>query len=130
VFFGFWDVLCALDESGASLHVADAAGFTLLHTAVQRGHNDVLLYLIRHKVDMNKGCMEDESTALHAAVKNRQSRAVLMLCEANADLNAQDRQGYTPLAFADEQCRDILLAHKTAAQAMLAEFSFESDATP
>ena len=108
VFLGHWDVVYALHESGASLHVADAAGCTLLHTAAKWGYNDVLLYLIRHNVDMHRRCIQDGSTALHAAVKNRHSTAVSMLCEANADVNAQDGQGYTPLAFADGECRDIL----------------------
>lgn len=130
VFLGHWDVLYALHESGANLHVVDAAGFSLLHTAVDRGHNDVLLYLIRNNVDMHTKCIEDGSTALHAAVKNRHSTAVSMLCEANADVNAQDGQGYTPLAFADGECRDILLAHNKPVQAMIARFSFECDATP
>lgn len=128
-FCGHWDVLCALHEFGAKLDVPDASGCTPLYTAAQNRHNDVLLYLIRQNGDLHTRRIEDQSTALHAAVKNGHSSTVLMLCEAMADVNAQDVKGYTPLAFAaqnaDDKCSHILRAHNKAAQGMIASFSFE-----
>ena len=91
-------------RSGADVKdTVDAAGETLLHSAVQGGNKAVVAFLLRKGADVNQ---PDNSgrTALHwAAFRNRRGITKTLLGHG-ADLYAEDDRGQTALDTA-EDCR-------------------------
>lgn len=104
VFRGYLDILKVLEKFGADLNQPCTNNCTLLIVAVELMQHNVLDYLARHYpglLDMKTD--DDACTALHVAVKDENEEAVHKLCEARANVNAQDSKGYTPLMFAVSQ---------------------------
>ncbi|MDE0483319.1 MAG: ankyrin repeat domain-containing protein [Candidatus Poribacteria bacterium] len=78
-------------------------GATLLHSAANFPHPEIVAWLIKHGADVNVK-MDDGRTPLHrAAERNTGPRVCSMLLEANAKINAKDATGKTPLSYAVEK---------------------------
>lgn len=94
-------LLKVLATFGADFNRPSGNGDTLLIAAAEFMENNVLEYLIERNpklLDMKRDT--DGYTALHAAVNERNQEAVEKLCEAGANVNAQNSEGYTPLMIA------------------------------
>ena len=91
-------------RSGADPNATDRDGCTPLYDVARTYRLDVLETLIRGGADVNFRA-PDESTPLHSAVRNTdpESRAIRILVKHGAKLDAQDRQGFTPLHTAMER---------------------------
>uniref|UniRef100_A0A665UM97 Diacylglycerol kinase n=1 Tax=Echeneis naucrates TaxID=173247 RepID=A0A665UM97_ECHNA len=103
--------LVELHQRGAELQLQDAAGWTLLHHAVQAGTKDMVKYLIDHVPTSHLDVTETETgqTALHKAASSRQKSICHYLVEGGASLMKTDMQGETPKQKA-ERVRDQDLA--------------------
>ncbi|XP_029378467.1 diacylglycerol kinase zeta-like isoform X2 [Echeneis naucrates] len=108
---GNLDRLVELHQRGAELQLQDAAGWTLLHHAVQAGTKDMVKYLIDHVPTSHLDVTETETgqTALHKAASSRQKSICHYLVEGGASLMKTDMQGETPKQKA-ERVRDQDLA--------------------
>ncbi|RTE74648.1 hypothetical protein BHE90_010888 [Fusarium euwallaceae] len=78
-------------------------GWTALHWAVEKAHNDVVSLLLTLPdtdsfIDCRTG--SEGCTALHFAVKHHQASIVEAMLKTKADVNVQDGQGRTPLYLA------------------------------
>lgn len=71
---------------------------TPLHRAVMRGHEDVVILLLKHKADVNAKDIKGR-TPLHCAIESTTS-VVQLLLEHGAEVNTADNGGCTPLHLA------------------------------
>jgi uncharacterized protein len=89
-------------------------GYTPLICAAEKGHKDVVEYLLANKADVSAKSVNGW-TALHAAAYHGHMDVVELLVANKADVSARDLDGYTPLHMAAMGHKDIaayLLAHK------------------
>ena len=77
----------------------DRDGWTALHRAAGRGHNEVVKTLIQAKCDLN---LKNEYgyTALHWAARYGRNEVVKTLIQAKCDLNLKNKDGFTALHWA------------------------------
>lgn len=97
-----------LIEAGADLNAADFEGSTpLIHTMRApnkgRGHVEIAKALIHAGADVNARERWDGVTALMLAAGQGNTEIAQALLEAGADINARDRDGRTPLVYAEER---------------------------
>lgn len=80
----------------------DECGLTLLHWAADRGHLDIVRYLISElKVDVN--CLDnDRQTPLHYAAACGYLDVCKFLVDSQAEVAAKDCEGLAPVDVADE----------------------------
>lgn len=93
----------ALNE-GTNVNEIDNRGYTPLMWAVSFGYNDIVEYLIsqRAKLDIQGGGISGLSPLIMAS-NNGNKEAVMLLVEAEADINFQDKNsGKTALFYAIE----------------------------
>lgn len=82
--------------------VKDDEGRTLLHWACDRGHLDVVEFLLEKNHDVN--CYDtDKLTPLHYAASCDNLEIVKMLIKHGADMSAEDIDGETPVDCAESQ---------------------------
>ncbi len=70
---------------------------TALYLAINRDYSDVFNVLVTHVVDVNKKIDQNDNTLLHYAVSCGQKDMVELLLAKEADVNAKNRLGMTPL---------------------------------
>ena len=88
----------------------DKSGRSVLHYALRgQGGEDMVELLVKHGADVNASTPEGEGTPLHFAITNNKPRAVQILAANNADLEAKDGAGRTPMALAVRYKRDDLV---------------------
>ena len=91
------------DPSLVTAH--DKSGYTPLHWAADRGHLNVVRYLLGSGADINERA-ESGYTPLHQAAKAGQLNVVCYLLENGADIDARANQSYyyeaTPLNVASD----------------------------
>lgn len=89
----------ALINAGANLRMNDArlAGWTALHIAAYRGHNEIIELLLESDDILDIRTSVQETTPLMVACNYGRLVAAKILIKAGADLNAKDVDGTTSL---------------------------------
>ena len=87
-------------KAGANPNTPIGTGETPLMTCARTGSADSVRMLLVHGADVNATEPTQNQTALMWATAERHSKVVQMLIEANADLQAHTRLGFTALHFA------------------------------
>lgn len=89
-------------RQGASPNATDLEMQTPLHVAILGGMHEVAGLLLEAKADVSLGCKAfgANNTALHQATILRDARMIKLLGDHGADVNAQGRDGWTPLGLA------------------------------
>jgi len=83
-----------LDADADLIHARDADGSTALHCATWKGHQAIVTFLLSAGADVNiHSNNEHWGTTAHA----NQATIAQMLVENGAEVNAQDKDGKTPL---------------------------------
>ena len=93
------------------LRAAPSADDSLLQTAADIGHADVLRVLLRAGCDVN-AATSSRATPLHFATRAGHQGCVAVLLDADADVNARDGDGNTPLIAAAKNCHGALTVIK------------------
>ncbi len=111
-----------LIDKGANFRARDRYGVSALHTGARAGRLDVMEFLLSKGMSVNdrayiyiqenpQNSGGDYATPLHYAVEGVNYRAVKMLIEHGADVNAQDAGFRTPLHLArSEEIVELLLS--------------------
>ncbi|XP_057710603.1 diacylglycerol kinase iota isoform X4 [Corythoichthys intestinalis] len=88
---------------GVSLLVRDAAGCSALHKASQKGHAQLVVFILQRgsKVLLDLPDREKGDTALHKAASEKQHAVCRLLVEAGASLQKTNFQGKTPAEQAE-----------------------------
>lgn len=89
----------ALEEGSYVLNCHDTNGFTLLHRAVQLGHNEIVKILLKKGADVKARCRW-RSTPLHEAAYSGNVLIAKVLLEHGANVQVFTDWGETPLIFA------------------------------
>jgi len=97
------DLIDFLIKHNADINMKNLRGSTALHEAIYCGWNDVAEYLMAKGADVN--AVDRVGTPLHAIIQNpfiapNFSQVFELLLKYNADINAKNAQGNTPLHFA------------------------------
>lgn len=87
-------------NSGADVNILDEDGRTALMEAVIDNNVEIAKLLIQHGADVNKQDDLGETSALHFAAQNNSSELVEILLENQAEVDAEDVNGNTPLSDA------------------------------
>ncbi|KAF0909391.1 hypothetical protein E2562_035831 [Oryza meyeriana var. granulata] len=103
-----WEALCRrhqtvvqlLVDAGADLSGGDAAPYA--RVAVVQNDAALLREIVRHGGDVTGACSGDGTTALHRAVLDGNVQMAKLLLEHGADADAEDVNGLTPRAVADQ----------------------------
>lgn len=108
------ELTAMLLRRGADPNTTDYWGRTALHCVASTCWIDVLEALLTASADVDSRT-PDGSTPLHEATRNTdaETRAIRILCQHGANLNARDNRGLTPLHVAMEK------SMANAAQALL-----------
>jgi uncharacterized protein len=100
--------------AGFDVNTPNAAGYTGLMVASERGRADIIKSLLDHKADPN-AAGRDGTTALMLAAENNQPEIVKLLIGRGADPNKQDNNGWTAVLKAayqgNSKCIEILASH-------------------
>jgi ankyrin repeat protein len=94
---GFVDLLL---KAGANPNTPIGTGETPLMTCARAGSVDAVRMLLVHGADVNAKEPNQNQTALMWAASERHSKVAKVLVEANADLQAHTKAGFTALHFA------------------------------
>jgi len=92
-----------IDQKGIKAnYVSLRSSWNLLHMASQKGHLDIVEYLILKgaKESINKKNSDWGCTALHYAAQQKKSDILKVLVENGGDINAGDKDDWTPLHYA------------------------------
>jgi ankyrin repeat protein len=119
---GLLDILRLANEAGADPALTNRYGGVAIIPAAERGHVDVVRYLLA-KTDVDVDHVNDLGwTALLEAILlsdggPRHQEIVALLIEAGADLDLADRDGVRPLAHARARAQTRIVALLEAAGA-------------
>lgn len=80
-------------------YIKDRGGDSILHTACEYGHKEILQMLIKKGIDVN-AIDKRGDTPLHCAARNGQVEIVALLLEKNANINARSKTGHSPISQA------------------------------
>lgn len=97
---GSSEVVRLLLDAGADLHATNQGGLTALHAAAYGGHAEVVRLLIARGGAVNDSKNFYRMSPLHAAAEEGHAEVVALLLDAGADVEAKERNGYTPLTQA------------------------------
>lgn len=88
-----------LTQAGANVNQAGLFGYTALASALERGNEEMALYLVHHGASLNVKT-NDGDTLLTFAIGRGSVSFVTALVSLGFDVNAKDDAGFTPLADA------------------------------
>ncbi|KAK7490959.1 hypothetical protein BaRGS_00017831 [Batillaria attramentaria] len=115
-FYGRSETARVLLQHGATVDAEMASGATPLYLANRHGHLNTTNVLLQHRARPDPQRMTSEGGALYVASRYGHVVGVFALLQHGASVNAQQREGFTPLhaASANGHCDvvDILLRFK------------------
>jgi len=91
-------VMCLVNTGKASLDMKNKEGNTALNEAANKGHLEVVKFLLDNGADVDLRNATGK-TPLHRAVASSKLAIVRILLESCANKDAQDMFGYTPLHY-------------------------------
>lgn len=94
------DAVALLLERGADIEVRNKGGLTALHAASYAGNLDVVKLLVAKGAAVNDAKNFYKMSPLHAAAEEGHADVVAFLLANKADIEAAERNGYTPLTQA------------------------------
>lgn len=97
---GHLDVVETLIDAGADMGGRNQGGLTPLHAAAYAGHLDVARWLVEQGAQVNDNDNFYQTTPLHMAAEENHKDIVEMLLAHGAAIDAEERNGYTPLTQA------------------------------
>ncbi len=97
---GHKEVVVLLLDAGADVHAGNKGGLTALHAAAYGGHADIVRLLIARGAVVNQSKNFYRMSPLHAAAEEGHAEVVALLLDAGAEIEAKERNGYTPLTQA------------------------------
>jgi ankyrin repeat protein len=107
------DMVVLLLDKGADIEVRNKGGLTALHAAAYGGHLDIVELLVSKGALINDNKNFYHMSPLHAAAEEGYPDVVAFLIAHKADIEAKERNGYTPLTQAGWR------SHWDAAQLLL-----------
>lgn len=93
-----------------NVDAVDEEGMSLLHWACDRGLEDMVAVLLKHKANVNVRDA-DEQTPLHYAAACEHIAVAKVLLGSGADTSLKDSDGLTPIEAADSQVMASVLKH-------------------
>jgi ankyrin repeat protein len=93
-------VVAVLLERGVDIEIRNKGGLTALHAAAYGGNLDVVNLLVTKGAAVNDSKNFYKMTPLHAAAEEGHADVVAFLLANKADIEAKERNGYTPLTQA------------------------------
>ncbi len=97
---GHADVVALLLQRGADIEVRNKHGLTALHAAAYGGNMDVVELLVAKGAAVNDTANFYKMAPLHAAAEEGHADVVAFLLANKAEVEAKERNGYTPLSQA------------------------------
>lgn len=95
-----------LIQKGADVNLADSDGYTPLMIAAWRGHAGVAEILLAHSADLNVKDRWSHDPLMHALSPRCAEKIVRLLLPRGADVHSVDKDGVSPLEFAQRGCCD------------------------
>ncbi|KAM7439076.1 Protein fem-1 B [Porites harrisoni] len=107
-YFGQLDAVNFLIKHGAGAHHKDNLGYTALHHAVTHdlGSSELLSCLIKNGANVNARA-NDNRTPLMIASEYNHVNSVIFLTDHGANIDLQDREGYSSLHYAAGNISDL-----------------------
>uniref|UniRef100_A0A671KA29 Palmitoyltransferase n=1 Tax=Sinocyclocheilus anshuiensis TaxID=1608454 RepID=A0A671KA29_9TELE len=110
--FGHTSIVAYLIAKGQDVDMMDQNGMTPLMWAAYRMHSvDPTRLLLTFNVSVNLGDKYHKNTALHWAVLAGNTTVISLLLEANANVDAQNIKGETPLDLAEQRKNVWMINH-------------------
>ncbi len=97
---GHAEVVELLLNGGTDLDIRNKGGLTALHAAAYGGHADIVRLLVERGAAVNESENFYRMSPLHAAAEEGHAEVVGLLLAEGADIEARERNGYTPLTQA------------------------------
>ena len=97
---GHADVVALLLERGGDIEIRNKGGLTALHAAAYGGNLEVVELLVSKGASVNDTRNFYKMSPLHAAAEEGHADVVAFLLAHQADIEAKERNGYTPLTQA------------------------------
>ena len=97
---GHADIVALLLERGANIEIRNKGGLTALHAAAYGGDLDVVELLVAKGAAVNDQNNFYHMSPLHAAAEEGHADVVAFLLANKADIEATERNGYSPLSQA------------------------------
>jgi ankyrin repeat protein len=94
------DVVVLLLERGSDIEIRNKRGLTALHAAAYGGNIEVVELLVSRGAAVNDTENFYKMSPLHAAAEEGHAEVVAFLLTHKADIEAKERNGYTPLTQA------------------------------
>uniref|UniRef100_A0A7N8WT53 Palmitoyltransferase n=1 Tax=Mastacembelus armatus TaxID=205130 RepID=A0A7N8WT53_9TELE len=110
--FGHTSIVAYLIAKGQDVDMMDQNGMTPLMWAAYRTHSvDPTRLLLTFNVSVNLGDKYHKNTALHWAVLAGNTTVISLLLDANANVDAQNIKGETPLDLAKQRKNIWMINH-------------------
>lgn len=97
---GHGEVVALLLDKGADIEIRNKGGLTALHAAAYGGNLEIVELLVSKGAPVNDTQNFYKMSPLHAAAEEGHADVVAFLIAHKADIEAKERNGYTPLTQA------------------------------
>ena len=99
---GYVDIVMLMKENGSNTEIRNLDGAVPLSNAIHRGRESVVQFLLEH---INKEDLQySENAFIQAAVQVANSNIVMLLLDADIDVNIQDKYGRTAFSYIETNC--------------------------